>query len=422
MDQFSNSENKEPVGYGARARQLLQVWRDYYDEIFEVDLATGSFESMMDQEGGYWTRNGFANIEVILLAEKLVHPDDKENFKEFFDLDRIRQHMEEGIFVTKINFRMRRADSDDYFWIKVKNIIPTKRTGDGVRFFACFRRVDRETDDDLRYKQQLSDALDAARTLAQNKSNIINQTFKEIKSPLNGVVGMIGLALAEAKDDKLRERLRKIEEETKRMNRNLDLLLEANSAADSEVPEVGRFEDHPVNRISYSRPKEDMGETTADRKESIPEHFAFVSDPEEAPSPAPVDHDFKDKRFLVVEDNELNAEVMKELIESTGARADIAGDGKQAVVKFVSMPAGTYDVILMDIDIPVIDGYSATKCIRIAGKSDSRTVPVIAVTSNGFDEDVIKSYEYGFNAFFTKPVNFAMLFERVEEEFNSRRG
>ena len=72
--------------------QLLQVWRDYYDEIFEVNLATGSFRTMMGDDNAYWTRQGFVEIEVILLAEQRVHPDDKQAFTDFFDLDMIKNN------------------------------------------------------------------------------------------------------------------------------------------------------------------------------------------------------------------------------------------------------------------------------------------------------------------------------------------
>ena len=158
-----------------------------------------------------------------------------------------------------------------------------------------------------------------------------------------------------------------------------------------------------------------MSERAGDEgeKTEIPDDFVYTSDQLKGHGKKKPTYDFSGKRILVVEDNELNIEVMRELLEGAGAHVDIAEDGRKAVIRFVSMPAGTYDAILMDIDIPILDGYSSTRCIRISGKDDSREIPIYAVTSNNFNEDVIKSIEYGFSAFFSKPVDFRVLFEKL---------
>lgn len=397
-----------------RARQLLQVWRDYYAEIFEVDLKAGTFDSLMDKGNAYWAQKGFVNIEVILMAEKRVHPDDKNAFKLFFDLDRIQVLIESGIYVSKLNFRLL-DETGEYRWIKVKNIVPTKHLNNGVKFFSCFRLVDDETDKDLRKRQAMSDAIDNAKKSLENKTTLLNQMYKEIKSPLNGIIGMTELAMND-KDNaqKLYERIKKIGEEARSMDRAMSLIKEADSIEQDSLDSTS-FMSHPVNKITYSKKKEDNFEDEAEEIKEIPEDFVYVSNQNQGES-EDVKYDFSGKKILVVEDNELNVEVMKELLESTGAQVDIAVDGKKAVVSFVSHPAGTYDAILMDIDIPILDGYSATRCIRIAGKDDSREIPVYAVTSNNFNEDVIKSFEYGFNAFFAKPVDFRMLFARLAED------
>lgn len=404
-----------------RVGQLLQVWRDYYDEIFEVDLSSGTYDSLMDTHKGVWSKNGFVEIDVILLSEKYVHPDDKEAFKEFFDFEKIKKCIEEEIFVTKLNFRMM-STSGEYVWIKVKNIVPTKQSDDRNMFFACFRKVDNETGSDMRYKQELSDALASARALNERRNVLLNRVFREIKSPLNGIIGMAGLLCNDVKEnnlsqEKLLDRIEKLEEQALVMNRALNQLMSSNVVEKDEKAGV-QFVDHPVNKISYSRKKQPIVDTTAKNQVEPPKGYAYLTemDTTGAKDEKEREFDFRGRRFLVVEDNELNLEVMKEVLESTGAVVDTAVDGKSAVISFVSRPAGTYDVILMDIDIPVIDGYSATRCIRISGKDDSNLVPIFAVTSNNFDEEVRKTYEYGFNAFFVKPVDFGLLMERIEQE------
>ena len=118
-----------------------------------------------------------------------------------------------------------------------------------------------------------------------------------------------------------------------------------------------------------------------------------------------VDYDFKGKRILLVEDNELNREIAEELIGVTGASVESAEDGVQAVEMFKESAEGYYDLILMDVQMPHMDGYEATRCIRALGRSDAQKVPIFAMTANAFAEDVQKSREAGMNAHISKPLD-----------------
>ena len=111
-----------------------------------------------------------------------------------------------------------------------------------------------------------------------------------------------------------------------------------------------------------------------------------------------------DLHLLLVEDNELNAEIAQMLLEDKGFTITLVTDGQQAVDAFAENPLGTFDAVLMDIMMPVLDGLDATKRIRAMEREDARTIPIIAMTANAFDEDVKKCMEAGMDAHLSKPL------------------
>lgn len=123
------------------------------------------------------------------------------------------------------------------------------------------------------------------------------------------------------------------------------------------------------------------------------------------------DGDYSDYRVLLVEDNELNQEIAMELLGMTGVQVEAAGDGAQAVEKFQNSPEGYYDLIFMDIQMPVMDGYDATQQIRKLPRQDAEQVWIVAMTANAFMEDVRRSREAGMNEHISKPVDVDRLME-----------
>lgn len=117
-------------------------------------------------------------------------------------------------------------------------------------------------------------------------------------------------------------------------------------------------------------------------------------------------------RLLLVEDNDLNAEIAATILEGDGAYVSIVGDGAQAVEAFAANPAGTFDAILMDVAMPKMDGLAATRAIRVLDRPDAASIPIIAMTGNAFQEDVRECLEAGMNAHIAKPIDAAKA-ERV---------
>ena len=114
-------------------------------------------------------------------------------------------------------------------------------------------------------------------------------------------------------------------------------------------------------------------------------------------------------RMLVVEDNDINAEILMELLDMEGIFSERAENGRVAVEQFQSKPAGYYDGVLMDIQMPEMNGYEAARAIRSLNRPDAADIPIVAMTANAFAEDVQKSIEAGMNAHLVKPVDPVIL-------------
>lgn len=122
------------------------------------------------------------------------------------------------------------------------------------------------------------------------------------------------------------------------------------------------------------------------------------------------EYDFTGKRVLLAEDNDLNAEIARILLEDKHFSVDRAANGLKAMEKFIQSPQGTYDAILMDVRMPVMDGLQAASNIRHWDRPDAGTIPIIAMTANAFDEDVEKSRIAGMNAHLSKPIDPELMY------------
>ncbi len=120
------------------------------------------------------------------------------------------------------------------------------------------------------------------------------------------------------------------------------------------------------------------------------------------------------KRILLVEDNELNREIAEEIISETGVTVETAEDGQEALEKFKKSGENYYNMILMDIQMPIMNGYEATKAIRSLARKDAAEVPIIAMTANAFTEDIQRSKNAGMNEHLTKPLDIEQLMKCLE--------
>ena len=135
----------------------------------------------------------------------------------------------------------------------------------------------------------------------------------------------------------------------------------------------------------------------------------FVSSAEQVEKDEPAGNVLKGMRFLCAEDNELNAEILMELLKIEDAECTICENGKRVLEAFEQSAPGDYDMILMDVQMPVMNGYEATKAIRRSSHELANTIPIIAMTANAFSEDIQHSLAAGMNAHVSKPVEMKVL-------------
>lgn len=123
----------------------------------------------------------------------------------------------------------------------------------------------------------------------------------------------------------------------------------------------------------------------------------------------------KTGRILLAEDNELNQEIAMAILEDSGFTVEVAGNGKIAVEKLEASEVGYYQLVLMDVQMPVMNGYEATKAIRSLKNQDLATIPIIAMTANAFEEDKQEAIRCGMNGHIAKPIDVDVLFETLRK-------
>ena len=142
-----------------------------------------------------------------------------------------------------------------------------------------------------------------------------------------------------------------------------------------------------------------IGQAQTDAEELLPEENA----------------DFKGRHILLVEDNELNREIAQEILCEYGFRVDTAENGAVAVEKVSTAAPGSYDLVLMDVQMPVMDGYTATRQIRALDDPALAKIPILAMTANAFDEDRRHAMESGMTGFLSKPIVIGDLVQELHK-------
>lgn len=148
--------------------------------------------------------------------------------------------------------------------------------------------------------------------------------------------------------------------------------------------------------------------------------YVLNENPEDTAQAQDTAEEFNGKHFLLVEDNELNRDIAVELLSDAGAVVECAVNGFDCIDKFCQSPERYYDLILMDIQMPVMNGYEATQEVRRMKRSDAKSVPILAMTADAFAEDIARAKEAGMDGHLAKPLNIAMMKREIHKALKHR--
>lgn len=255
-----------------------------------------------------------------------------------------------------------------------------KFTPEGGRVELRVSQISREEQALIRME-----VIDTGCGIAEQNYDKIFESFEQENAEVSHTYGGTGLGLSIVKRF------------TELMGGRVDVtsVLGAGSTFTVELP-FGRV-GNPAEATRFSS----LGQPLSDRRTGEPEKY-----------------DFQGKRILLAEDNMLNREIAVELISATGASVEEAEDGLEAVDKFNQSAEGYYDLILMDIQMPRLDGYEATRRIRKLSRPDAQTIVIFAMTADAFADDIAKSKQAGMNGHISKPLDIKVVYEQLDAVFS----
>lgn len=303
-----------------------------------------------------------------------VHPDEQKQFLAMAGKDSIRDQFGSGD-AALLTFKNLYEGKNEFYEMKLMRL---GKTGDrqfdiliGIHNVNEFELVKIEEKTQLMQAKEEADRANAA------KSAFVYKISQEIRTPLTDVIGFTDMALSGGTDeDKRQSYMEKAQRSEKSMLQVIDRILEMEEARDT----TGMVRSVAVSENEDEEYSEDA---------------------------------LAGKKILLVEDNELNREIANEILTECGADVVCAENGQEAIHTLEEQPDGYFDVVLMDVEMPVMDGVEATRKIRAMENKALADIPIIAMTANAFEKDRKQASEAGMDAFLAKPIDVPTLLSTV---------
>ena len=312
-------------------------------------------------------------------ADNFVAESGKEQFLHMTSLEHLRQAKENYTFSYE-----KRSQQGTHYIQMLATFIQTK---DGHRTAVIgFRNIDDLIQKERSKEMALQEAFVAAEAANKAKTQFLNNMSHDIRTPMNGIIGMTAIAKSHINEpDRVKDSLDKIDKASKHL---LSLI---NEVLDMSKIESGKSElMHEFDEILHS----------TDNK---------LTENSSKPFEELAKLDYSGCRALVAEDNELNLEIIREILGTTGIKIETAANGSEAVDMVMEHEDDYYDIVFMDIQMPKMNGYDATRAIRAADRAYCKMLPIIAMTANAFAEDVAAAKTVGMNEHIAKPVDLKIL-------------
>ncbi len=297
----------------------------------------------------------------------------------------------------------------------------------GEEDLLIFEFTDHTHEQEIR--KNIEDALEIAKSANAAKSSFLSNMSHDIRTPMNVITGLSKLMKHELGNPvKMKEYIEKIQTSSSHL---LGLI---NDVLDMEhiFEPFSRQENSVTNRVqgtglgmAITKNIVDMmgGTIHVDSCEGKGSSFEVVLEfrinkeaehdslqlRESSKNDSVESEILKGKRFLCAEDNELNAEILQALLETEGASCEICPNGVEIVNRFTDVVPGEFDMILMDVQMPLMNGYEATKAIRQSRNPLGQSIPIVAMTANAFADDIQQSMDAGMNEHISKPMDLLRL-------------
>ena len=381
-------------------------------------------------------------------AETMVSDNTNGEFEKQLGLEALRSREED----YSMGYEFKSETGIKYYQVRVAYV----KKKDGTRMAVVgTRNIDSLIKKERMQEEKLKKAYAAAENANKAKTEFLNNMSHDIRTPMNVILGYNQLMKTQLTEPKQLDYQKKIEQSGKLLlsiiNNVLDMarIESGKMKVDENYERVGEVVDEIIGTFASEAEEKGIhlsGNTTTGKvggtglgmpivkkmvdlmggsievESELGKGTVFTvtlmhkmadkkyySQKIETVIASDMGENLRGKHILLAEDNELNAEIAIAILEETGLIIDRVEDGIQCVNRIDQMPAGTYDMILMDIQMPNMDGYKATKCIRHLQDIKKAEIPIIAMTANAFEEDRKKAFDAGMNEHIAKPIDIEKL-------------
>ena len=376
------------------SNEIISAIAKSYCSIYRIDVQKDFFEEVSnDSEIHKLTGNrGCASEKLYQLCDTMVAPEYRPLIRPFLNVSTLSARLKTEECIST-EYRM-----CDGSWHRMLFIVKKRDESGNVTHVLC---TVRSISDSKRREENLNFAAEAAKREAEMKTRFLATMSHDIRTPLNGIIGMVNMGNQYADDPQMQQKIReKAMESLKYLVSLVNDVLDMNKLQSGDLKDQQLLFDltmvlRELNQIYDERAaKKGIRIGTQDKNSNLSDKPVSLDD-----------YSVEGMRALVVEDNELNMEISRCILEDSGMEVTCAVDGQEAVEIFKKFAPDYFGVIYMDIMMPRMNGLDAARTIREMKRRDARRVPIIAMSANAFAEDIINSRLAGMNVYLAKPLD-----------------